>query len=371
MLYDLGLTSTLCYQRKPYIEKFLTYPVDIFWTEFHSFDKVSDMVTKKHNIIFYEDIIYDNTIKTMMDTFNRHQDKLFYFFIPYQGFENIANWPKNVINVPYTFVSPLDEQDKNGYLSAKCLLEKNLQSKKIAISLNRLPRPHRLCWISFLLGNNYDKECVISAPLLQWHLSQDNSDIKNRLDWSGIDSSNDFGKKVLAGWTRAKTKDGLYVGLDAYPPYTELEPSAKKFLNFENYQTNLITLYKNSFIEYITATQYEKPLLQIDEKYLNSQLGCNFPIFLAGSGFVKLLRDYGFDVFDDILNHNYDKELDPKIRMEKAFNDNLHLFSDKDRIKNIWCDNKTRFQHNVDLSLKLKDQLPLDTVSNFQKIFDS
>ena len=42
----------------------------------------------------------------------------------------------------------------------------------------------------------------------------------------------------------------------------------------------------------------------------------HYPSLHTVKGFVSTLRNEGFDVFDDIINHNYDAEVDPWVRME-------------------------------------------------------
>jgi hypothetical protein len=64
----------------------------------------------------------------------------------------------------------------------------------------------------------------------------------------------------------------------------------------------------------------------LTEKYLNSVYGCNFPILLVSVGSIRLLRDIGFDMFDDIVDHGYD--LAPNdCRVEMALESNRPVIS--------------------------------------------
>lgn len=365
MIFKFNISDTQSLVRQTFIESInKKYPVDIFWVDFTSCHEIQDNVTKKHNLIFYEDTIMADTVDVLIQTMNNHVDKKFYVFTDHYGLADLGKWPSNVQFVSYSIVGPIE--DKN-YRQQKLLLDKNFNSTKIGITLNRLPRPHRLCWISYLLGKNFDQHCVISAPLLKWHLEQKGRNIKDFLSWKDVDRSNDFGISVLQGWERAKKQEGLYIATDAYPPYNELVPSTKEFNNFENYISNLVPLYRDSFIEYITQTMYETPLKVIDEKYLNSQLGTNFPIILGAQGIIDFLRNKGFDMFDDIINNDHDTESDPRLRMQSAFINNKHLFENFENTKKLWEQNKPRFQHNVDLFLKMCKG---NAEEEFKKIFD-
>jgi hypothetical protein len=43
-----------------------------------------------------------------------------------------------------------------------------------------------------------------------------------------------------------------------------------------------------------------------------------FPIWYAVPGLVEKIREQGFDVFDDLIDHSYDNETDPLVRMDKV-----------------------------------------------------
>jgi len=84
------------------------------------------------------------------------------------------------------------------------------------------------------------------------------------------------------------------------------------------------------------------------------------PIFWAVPGTVQLLRDMGFDVYDDIIDHSYDTIQDPNVRLNtvvgtlKDFIDN-HTLNDMNNLrKQLW----SRINKNVDLLVELNMQHP-------------
>lgn len=60
------------------------------------------------------------------------------------------------------------------------------------------------------------------------------------------------------------------------------------------------------------------------------------PIYMAPKGYVQHLREFGFDVFDDIIDHSYDNCDDPEERIILIANELTRLISDKsiEEIKN-------------------------------------
>lgn len=66
-----------------------------------------------------------------------------------------------------------------------------------------------------------------------------------------------------------------------------------------------IHLAKKCYIDVITET-YPGKLMFITEKTAKPFFNLQFPIIFGPPGIIQKLREYGFDVFDDIINHEYD-----------------------------------------------------------------
>jgi len=56
-----------------------------------------------------------------------------------------------------------------------------------------------------------------------------------------------------------------------------------------------------------------------------------FPIWYAVSGLVEKIRDMGFDLFDDLIDHSYDKDTNPFTRMDSVVTE-AHRFSNLDTV---------------------------------------
>lgn len=66
-----------------------------------------------------------------------------------------------------------------------------------------------------------------------------------------------------------------------------------------------IHLAKKAYIDIVTETNPAE-LMFITEKTAKPFFNLQFPIIFGPPGIIKKLKEYGFDIFDDIINHDYD-----------------------------------------------------------------
>lgn len=72
---------------------------------------------------------------------------------------------------------------------------------------------------------------------------------------------------------------------------------------------NLIQLqpvYQKCQFSVVTETRYDLPYDFITEKTTQCWLALHPALYVSNKGHVQMLRDWGFDVFDDIFDHGYD-----------------------------------------------------------------
>jgi len=124
--------------------------------------------------------------------------------------------------------------------------------------------------------------------------------------------------------------------------------------NNETYKRNS---YKNSYINIVSESQYELlNSIHITEKSLIPFYFNQLPLFVATNGHVKKLKElYGFDFFDDIIDHSYDSIENPKDRMFKIINEIKRLESNKNFIIDFYKNNKIRFENNRKIISELAD----------------
>ena len=79
------------------------------------------------------------------------------------------------------------------------------------------------------------------------------------------------------------------------------------------------------------------------------------PIWIAPPRQVELARDFGFDVFDDLIDHSYDHEPNPYCRIKLAI-DQLEKICklDLNQLRDFKLSNQSRFTANRDLCFHLR-----------------
>lgn len=112
--------------------------------------------------------------------------------------------------------------------------------------------------------------------------------------------------------------------------------------------------YAHSYINITTETHYESPyLIQISEKTFLPFHFFQIPIFVATVGHVKKVKEvYGYDLFEDIIDHSYDNEQDNKKRMLMIITEIKRLNENKSLIVNFFKKNEYRFIKNREMVLQ-------------------
>jgi hypothetical protein len=225
------------------------------------------------------------------------------------------------------------------YSTLAPVLDKNFNSIRTYINLNRHVRAHRVVALSYLFGKGYDGTGVIT------YLENPNGMPKEFLKsiaWEfDIPRHNNLRKTILQGFDRLSVTD------DDYNIYTKYGQGATD--NAGNFENRLRKMYQNSFVEIVSETTFITPSFILSEKTAHAFYGCNFPIILNGCGSVAHLRDLGLDVFDDIVDHGYDFVENPFDRVVSAIETNRRLLIDTEYVKQAWKKNRARFERNVEV----------------------
>jgi len=261
--------------------------------------------------------------------FNYYPNKKFIVFTSLENLDyyitnprvKIIPWGGDIIN------------HQKEYLTVTPVLEKNFDSQFTFLSLNRNQRTHRIMLLSLLHNFNIYKHGLISCMFkdkvdnlfqyTEWHSN-------NRLEF-------EEGFKIFK-------QTNLSIN-DDYNIYTT-GPND----NVGNFKNTLSNYYKNTFVEIITETSYTESCYNFTEKTLNSIYGCSFPILLCSKGSVDFLRNMGMDMFDDIIDHNYDTIEDPADRLYRAITANKELLTNNQATKDLWKMHQERFIKNIDFA---------------------
>jgi len=284
-----------------------------------------DMFNMKNGIEERSDTKITYIERIIQDVVDKHPFKKFIIFHENIIDPIIGSIYDNIIWIHWSNIT----SERSKYITLDAIIDKNYNSNKPVVALNNQMRCHRIALISYLYGTNLNEKCVITA--LKLH---EKCDIYNNpLDLIPWDLSEEVVRYLKKGYKCACNEH-----INDYVKY-----NSTYINNYENFK-KLYKLYTNSFVEIISETSYTSYGIMA-EKYLHSVYACNFPILIASYGSVKYLRELGFDMFDDIVNHSYDNIESPCLRMETAIQQNIHLF-DKNII-NEWHTVKDRFLDNV------------------------
>lgn len=124
----------------------------------------------------------------------------------------------------------------------------------------------------------------------------------------------------------------------------------RHYTNAETYQQLLQhRVFEPTCVSLITEPCYLEREIMITEKTVMAIYAGTLPIWVGGWRLPDAMRDLGFDVFDDIIDHSYSQLSDPVSRLDQALTKNLALLTDFDTVHEFVQRNQHRLQHNLDL----------------------
>jgi hypothetical protein len=297
-------------------------------------------------------------VEVIRDMLKRQADKKFVLFVSLENLDLDLDEP-NLHIIPWggDWVNQRD-----GYAKLEPVLDKNFQSKKTFISLNRNCRDHRIVLLSYLFGSGLDqhghmsylddKHKELSTPFLDfiyWEFEQP--------------KHNNIRSRILSGYKKMNRSDQFLI--DNYEIYVNSSND-----NISNFENRLRGWYRNSFVEIVTESSFAPTPFQITEKTAHAFYGCNFPIILSGCGIIQHLRGLGLDVFDDIVDHGYDLIENPFDRIVTAVEANRRLLTDANYIKQTWTACRSRFERNVEVIREIHSWYEHRTRQKFAKTLE-
>jgi hypothetical protein len=219
-----------------------------------------------------------------------------------------------------------------------------INSDNYTISLNRGTRHHRTYLVSLLHGLNLDNHVNIS------YLGMTDIPLTDEFESAlKYDNTNDTNfNLVKTGFDRFRTIVKNYDAIEIYEKSTAND-------NIYNFNNSLRLKYKSTFLEFVTETSYNELAFNVTEKFSHSVFGYNLPIIISSPGYIEFMKIAGFDMFDDVINHSYDQELDKTARIYTAVTDNMELITNN-KPKTLFDKHKSRFDENCN---HLKNKLPL------------
>ena len=285
---------------------------------------------------------------------------LFFIFEDYINYENKNNL--NFICLNSFFINDVRTFVDNQHIFEKPRLTTKTIDKNFLFLSNKI-RPHRAltsCWIkNFANDLNFNYTSLSIPPYMLEELLLNNS--------FELDTTKALEPNFL--FTDTCTFDNN----DNFVDYGYVSGNSAGDPNFNNF-LNIRALYDNTALSLITESIFYEKSFQLSEKTLHAYLSGHMVIWPAGWECARAVKDLGFDVFDDILDHSYQYIDNPVNRTLQALELNKNVIFDKSLQQKFYNDNIERFQHNIDLcfsidtlidnSLKINDPLLLQKFIN-------
>jgi hypothetical protein len=110
-----------------------------------------------------------------------------------------------------------------------------------------------------------------------------------------------------------------------------------------------IETYVSSYINIVTESMFKdwNNNIHISEKSFRPFYYYQIPLILSTHGHIRTLKEkYGFDFYDDLINHSYDDEPNQKNRLIKLVTEIAKLNNNKEKVIDFFRNNKDRFESN-------------------------
>jgi len=138
----------------------------------------------------------------------------------------------------------------------------------------------------------------------------------------------------------------------------EDEDGRRPDLELKNFYRKIINVITENVSGFDESDNSKYGTITFTEKVWKPFKVHQIPIIIALPNSLDKIRELGFDLFDDFVDHSYDKEQDPKKRVEMAFKELMRL-SKLDCV-DFYNKNKERFIKNHCNIYKIKAEMYLE-----------
>ena len=208
---------------------------------------------------------------------------------------------------------------------------------------NRTPRPHRYALLCLLKYNNLLSDTNWSL-INGWQSDKVNVTIR----YSSLFSKEDIDtfKYEIEYFENINTAKSKYE-----TDYTNFD------VKYNQVVFNNINTYENSYVNITTETNFEDEAIHISEKSLKPFYYFQFPLILASYHHIKYLKDvYAFDLFEDIINYDYDNIQNNRDRLFTFIEEINRIHNNKELFIEFYKNNKERFIKNHNILANYKNE---------------
>lgn len=107
--------------------------------------------------------------------------------------------------------------------------------------------------------------------------------------------------------------------------------------------------FEESYVNIVTESMFSNcpNVVQITEKSFRPFFFYQFPIIIATPHHISIMKQkYGFDFFEDMIDHNYDDKMNDKQRFFDIFREIKRVYENKDKFIKFYENNFERFEAN-------------------------
>lgn len=174
---------------------------------------------------------------------------------------------------------------------------------------NRIIRPHRVYLANAIHNDEFLSNHInYSFSLTTYH------NMINTMGKEDFISHMAYDVKKATGMEPADTQKFLMSD-----PEFKLAEEPKIDFNVNQsgvYTRNLVEIHSNAFFQIVTETNYDSNTIFQSEKTFQPIMMMQPFVLVAEPGAVAFLRENGYDVFDDIIDHSYDTIYEHPVRMK-------------------------------------------------------
>jgi hypothetical protein len=216
--------------------------------------------------------------------------------------------------------------------------------EKFFMCFNRAPKIHRYSLLVFMLKNDVLSDTNWS--LIPLHFPSHNfENYKEIFELNVIQNYKNEIEFLNTFKLKISDYEKTELSFDENNQITVLNPKYSNVLLPPDIPLN----YENAYVNIVTESQFldKYNVVQITEKSLKPFFYYQFPMILSTHHHKKFLEQkYGFDFFDDVIDHSYDNEMDQKKRFGLFVKEVKRLHENKETLIEFYKKNQQRFEEN-------------------------
>jgi hypothetical protein len=214
---------------------------------------------------------------------------------------------------------------------------------KFFLCHNKSPKPHRYAMLMLL------KKSGILEKDVNWSLVPPyyNFPIGNFYHSILDDNCLDILDEEVQYFNEIKLKTSDYEGDEGwFKPLSEIN---RESLPYWQQIPEKNKTFEESYVNIVTESLFsESPnVVQITEKSFRPFFFYQLPIIVASPHHISIMKQrYGFDFFEDIIDHNYDDKMNDTQRFFLIYKEIKRLYQNKDKVIEFYQNNYERLEAN-------------------------